>query len=376
MVFMKLASPSQFKAAQPIIRRNWPKILNWIRYFCFEATDAGVPSNELDVSRTIAVLTQVIATVSRDNLALFTEALGSDGIFFETLLRIWWKSDKRADTAPSIPCMAFAQVCTSINYMVSQRKLGASPGNIALSNISDITNTVLRAVDGDAPALAKRVIGYFTNPVHREKGAYEFAFRALSLIEMLVTDEKNSLSKFTTTFFQQQLGLHALHHLNFILLDANCGNPTLSETVRPLAAFACFGIMTRTLMVPGALHWATVLLKNGFLHCIANILGPPYFSRTSHRKLLNLVFLHMIPHLLVHREFVLSVIEAMKEAVRDGSAKHFESSFFKDEWKIFTQMVLERTIFNAIYERSCVAHFFEQRRCSNVSNSHCIIVPF
>lgn len=364
--------PSHFQSAQPTIRRSWPKILNWVRYFCFEATDAVLPSSsvskEPDIASPLEVLTDLLAVLDRDNEALFNNSLINNEGFFEDVLKIWWNTDKSADTAPSTSCMAFACVCDSINFLEILRKRKVSSVDFAPVKESDIQATVLRVAKNDATGIAKRVIGYLTNPAHQEKEKYIYAFRTLRLINLLIIDTEtpNNVSKFTTVFYQKQVGVHMMRHLDFILLDAKRESPVLTDWARDEAISKCFGIVARSLMIPGALHWTSMLFNHGFFRCIANLVGSSHFLTLDGRDLLTKAFTHLIPQLLVHREFLLTTIKAVKEVTADGSAKQIEASFLKDAWKTFSQIVLERTIFNALYERSCVDHFFEHRRCSNV----------
>ena len=52
--------------------------------------------------------------------------------------------------------------------------------------------------------------------------------------------------------------------------------------------------------------------------------------------------------------FVITASNAIKDLRKDPRlVKNFETGFLGDAWKVFSQLVLERAIFNALYERSC-----------------------
>ncbi|KLO11130.1 hypothetical protein SCHPADRAFT_486877 [Schizopora paradoxa] len=357
-------SPSQFKLeAQPVIHQNWPRILNWIRYFCFEATDGGLLSDERDIFRSLSMLTRVLTVVRRDDQELFERALLKDEGFFMILLKLWWKSDKDDDTAHSPPCTAFYLVCRSVEELASQPRHEVFPMSTASSTQMAMQEIVLRVASDDAPGVARRVLGYITNPAHQDKAKYSYICYAFSFIQFITSDRTDS--RLLNTFLRKKIGLHAMRELESMLLDGNRREPIHSESIRKLIILTCPNLMVRSIMTPGALHWTTILLENGFLQCVANLAECAYFVNHPGRKKLLTAAVHYIPQLLVHRGFVLSAVKAVKKAIEDGSAERIESSFLGDVYKKFARILLERAVFNAIYERSCADHFFEQRRCAN-----------
>ncbi|KLO11129.1 hypothetical protein SCHPADRAFT_486755 [Schizopora paradoxa] len=160
-----------------------------------------------------------------------------------------------------------------------------------------------------------------------------------------------------------QLGLHAMRQVQLVLLDAELDAPTISKASGESITSCCFGLMACCGEVPGALHWMSVLLDHDLLRCVARLAHYPYVT-DSVKKILTDLFESCIPPLLVHREFVITTVRAVRAAMQDGSStKHFESSFLKDTWRTFVRLILERTIYNAIYERSSVEIIFEEKRC-------------
>ncbi|KLO11125.1 hypothetical protein SCHPADRAFT_999127 [Schizopora paradoxa] len=358
-------SLSQFKLeAQPVIRRNWPRILNWILYFGFEATDAGLLTNKRDVSQSISVLGRVLTVVYRDDNELFQEALLKDKGLFKMILKLWWKTNRNEDTAPSLPVALFSLVSSSVEYLVPQPRHEVFPTSTASSTQMALQETVLHVANDDAPGVASRIVGYITNPAHQDKEKHQYACLAFSFIHNITSAGANS--KLMNAFFQKKIGLHALRELQLLLLDADRREPILSESMRKTVVLTCFRLIMQSIMAPGALHWTTVLLENGLLHCIGNLARSAYFEDDDPgRDLLTTTFVHFLPTLLVHRGFVQSIIKAVKEAVKDGSAKRIESSFLGEFYKAFSRLVLERAVFNAIYERSSSGHPFEHRSCAN-----------
>ncbi len=139
----------------------------------------------------------------------------------------------------------------------------------------------------------------------------------------------------------------------------------------PSAIQDCVVILKRSLTIPGTLHWATVMLRNGFLEIVANLVELPEFqdgdSYLEVRRILLEILKDFIPPLLVHRSFALTAVRAVKSTTEKGSVKRIESSILSDAWKTFSNLVLERTIYLAIYKRSRIKEIFEVKSCTNVS---------
>ncbi|KLO11145.1 hypothetical protein SCHPADRAFT_487395 [Schizopora paradoxa] len=341
------SSSSHFKLeALPTIRLNWPKLLNWIRYFCREATEALAT---IDVSRSILVLTMLLSLIIGEDAELFEKTLIEEQDFFEIILKIWWVSYKHSDTITlAVSRAAFIPVSLSVIHLRSKQPL-----NEAIQEI------ILRAADDDALGVAGHILGYLTGPA-----SSACVRHALLLIHNISTDVEPS--KLKEALFQKQAALHVMHLLESILLDASSCEPTYSKSMGSSLIDTCVYIIRSSVMDFGALHWNTVLLEHGLLRCVANLVESPYVTEDVEQDLLPTYFLAFIPQLFAHRGFVLSTIKAVKEAAKDGSAARIESSFFGDTYQKFLRIVLERAVFNAILERSSSDYaVFEQRRCYN-----------
>ncbi len=72
-----------------------------------------------------------------------------------------------------------------------------------------------------------------------------------------------------------------------------------------------------------------------------------------------------IPQYLCHRLVVTAAIRAAKDITEDGSVKKLSSTHVQEAWSNFETILLERTVFNAIYERDFAGRDILQ--CLNVS---------
>lgn len=109
---LALTVPPQYKPTlTSAISRNWQNLVNWVQYFGNDLTDAGLPSIERNLSKSISVLATIISIFGQFNEPLFNEALLRDEAFFKALLGIWCKSDVPKGIIPSTACSAFSMFC-------------------------------------------------------------------------------------------------------------------------------------------------------------------------------------------------------------------------------------------------------------------------
>ncbi len=116
-----------------------------------------------------------------------------------------------------------------------------------------------------------------------------------------------------------------------------------------------------------------LMLKQRFLRSITNLLSasPQVLDiDDDYQGALIRVLTKGIPLFVSHSPVVLQAIKPVKEILADGAAvKSLETSFLKDVWEGFSRLVLERAIFNAIYERDCAQSARNYRGCYSVGCS-------
>lgn len=118
---------------------------------------------------------------------------------------------------------------------------------------------------------------------------------------------------------------------------------------------------------------AMLVLKHKFLRTITNLLASApkildIMADDIYQDYFKLVFTSSIPCFLVYRPVVLQTIKSVKEIAADaGALRTLETSFLKEEWFGFAQLILERAIFIAIYARDCTEETRYENRCYNVS---------
>ncbi len=77
-----------------------------------------------------------------------------------------------------------------------------------------------------------------------------------------------------------------------------------------------------------------------------------------------MIFTIVIPPYLCHRNVVASAIKAVKEVTVNGGIAKIEAGALKEPWMEFTNILLERTVINTVFERDWLET--EVRKCENV----------
>ncbi len=231
---MELDPSSQLRTVQQIIKGNWPKILNWIRYFALEIT-TGKPGLEaigmnVDAARYIEALTRVIAAVFHCDDQLFnTAGVNSHDGLFNIIVKLWWISEKYPNIAPYVSRQAYALFYTGISRIPRRGHDEPNPSTNAY-----IPEAVLQAIGGDAAGLATRVIGYLDDPPHNERTLIAFSLLiSLRLITDPNDESSEALTKFMIAFFKNDLVHQVTRVLKSLLTESEGRKLNLPENHGP-----------------------------------------------------------------------------------------------------------------------------------------------
>ncbi len=107
-----------------------------------------------------------------------------------------------------------------------------------------------------------------------------------------------------------------------------------------------------------------LLFKLGFLSTVARFMSSVGCLTAGGSEILMRMFDTVIPGYLGHRFVLTSAIKAVKEITVDGDVAKLEASAMQQSWMSFTNILLERTVINTVYERDLAK--YDVRECDNV----------
>ncbi|KLO10954.1 hypothetical protein SCHPADRAFT_942429 [Schizopora paradoxa] len=328
-------------AVHSVIRRSWPDILNWMRYFYYEVTTA-TPKSDLEQT-VIVIIASVVMKVAR-NRPLFVRAVTKDDLL-NLIIKDWLQTDDhpKYDAAHRYRVLAYAYEALAI--------LDQKDENLT----AQARDMILREADGHPGAMTKRLMQYLKNPAKASKECYQNVLFAVGMAAYLAIEDRTrgTPSAFMDNFLRDDLVQLLTQLLVFLSEDVARPRdlqafPEDSYSIIIPHSIRILGCCIRSRNGP---HWVAVMMKNGFLRAIARIVAFPQHLEICEGGILDVMLDQDIPQYFVHRLVVIAAIKAAKEITQDGSVKNFESSHVKNAWAQFETILLDRTVFNAIYER-------------------------
>ncbi len=317
-----------------VLQRNWPKILNWMKYFFYEVTTG---SSKSDLFATVIAIVSAITMRIARNRPLFESAVLRD-ILLDLIVKDWLKTD---DT-PSGPFDAAHRY----------RVLAYFYGGLAIIDEQDERRTgearemILLETSGDAGVVTKRLMRQLKNLAKASKDCYQLVLYAVGItVYFAIADRKQgSPSAFMDDFLKNDVVQLTTQVLDF--LSEDLAQPrqcqVFPEDTYPMLIPHCIRILGCCVHSRNGPHWATVMLKNGFLRAIAGLVTFPLHLETCQGSLLEVMLDQDIPQYLCHRLVVTAAIRATKDITEDGSVKKLSSSHVKEAWSNFETILSEQ----------------------------------
>lgn len=336
-----------------VIQRNWPKILNWMKYFYNEVTSSK--SDQFVV--VIMTASAVVMKVAR-NRPLFVRAALKDDLL-NLLIKVWLKTDNSPvfDDAHRFRVVAYSYEALAILDERGEQL------------IADAREMILREAGGEAGAMTKRMMRLLKDPATASKDCYQLVLYAVGTTAYLAIEDRirGKPSAFMDNFLEDDLVPLITQLLSFLSEDVALPRQrqTFPEDSYSILIPHCIRILGCCARSRNGPHWAAVMLKGGILRSIACLVAFPQHLEICQGSILEIMLDHDFPQYFCHRFIVTAAIKAIKEITEDGSIKKLEASHVKDAWANFENVLLDRTVFNAIYERDFAERDILQ--CSNVS---------
>lgn len=111
-------------------------------------------------------------------------------------------------------------------------------------------------------------------------------------------------------------------------------------------------------------HWAALLLETGFLRFVARVQAFPHCLRDLRAEAFTMMLSDEFPQYFGHRFVVTSAVKAARELVRNGDDTNMEVDDMRHAWSTFTNVLLEQTVINTVYERDFAEN--DLKKCENV----------
>lgn len=110
-------------------------------------------------------------------------------------------------------------------------------------------------------------------------------------------------------------------------------------------------------------HWAALLLETGFLRFVARVQAFPHCLRDLRAEAFTMMLSDEFPQYFGHRFVVTSAVKAARELVRNGDDTNMEVDDMRHAWSTFTNVLLEQTVINTVYERDFAEN--DLKKCEN-----------
>ncbi len=242
-------------------------------------------------------------------------------------------------------------------------------------------STIVKAAGGDADNLVKRIMGYLRPPARPDNYVLAALILRIALTMIAKDFDKRPVTptEYMDIFIKHDVVARASRYLSLASSTPSSRDIPSDERFRTKIVEDSIPILMSAMMSRSGPHSTMIILKHGFLHSVTNLLSTsPHILDIDDdfQDMFDIVFTTSIPAFLVHRPVVLQAIKALKEIAADRDASNsIETSFLKDAWGGFSQTVLERTIFNAIYTRDFPEEAQDEKRCYTVSYSSFVSSP-
>lgn len=348
-----------------------------MRYFGYEAiattTDAGAASystpeplrNDSSRLQVLVFLDSIIQKISRP---LSCKDLYENSIFhgglLDLLIKVWLKTED-GDSLSTVPSFHAGYNTCWLPHVNSA--LGVVYSDDDDSNRMDhVREMLFREEGGDARLVTKRLLHQLKHPAKADKERARLMESSLTTIFYISVKSTsvlvNEQTDFMDIFLKHNIVPLTMQVLSFVVDDM--ARPRSLQVVDENS----FTVLVQTSLIVlqgceqsiNGMHWAMVMLKLGFLRVAASLVAPPTYLGPNSLTALHLILTRDIPEYLCQRFVLIPAIKAVKDLTFEGLTKNFESSDLKESWTIFENVLLERTVFNAIYERDFAEEDIDQ----------------
>ncbi len=336
-----------------ILEHSWPKIFNWMQYFYCDASSSAKSSNNKFSYSTLAMLVSVLSNCTCDR-ALFQRVVRQDKHLLALIIKVWIQNGD----APSDPfttrrlARLFALLYEGVllvNDARNERRLRAN----------EIHAIFLGAAGGDTGDVTRRIIQHIKKPERTSREYYEIILYAVGVASYLLSgyDEngRETLSMFTEDFLKDDIVPMTIHLLATVRDDLS---RPVERQVFPAKMHLWLSvhiliILGYSLRSCNAPHWTAVMLRKGLLRSVAGLCAC-FSAEGGFLKSVMALLDADLPRLLCLRPVVIAAITAVNDITVDGTVKKIQSSPLKELWKNFEDLLLERTVCNAICNRDLV----------------------
>lgn len=353
----------------------WPNILDWARYFCCVVSNlspvAEYPSGPQPVQSGLPcmqifnMLGCLIVRIKNHFHALFKSSILNDGLL-DLIVKIWLRT-KDQDLC-SAPHLGFDYPQFNAVWLVHLHDgLKIVHDGIAVHNargMVEATEMILREAGGDASMVTDRLVRHLKHPAKADKRrAWHFDYVILVIHHLCdggltsVQPEGYNQTKFMDVFLKDDIVRLTIRLLSFVIVDISRPRhlQIMKEEGKQLDL-----IQGSLLLLHGCeqsrngMHWAMVMLKLGLLRIVASLAAFPMYLRGNSIPALEVMLSKDLPGYFCYRFVVVAAIRAVKEITIDGTDKNLQSGLLQGAWETFEDILLDRAVFNAIYERDYI----------------------
>ncbi|KLO07329.1 hypothetical protein SCHPADRAFT_909584 [Schizopora paradoxa] len=329
---------------------NWSKILNWIRYFGGVATDKTSP-NPPDPALRLYIFTFMnfyVTWISQNRRALFEGTILNGGLL-DIIVKVWLATEDTSITDSSDNPRWVAHL---YDGLVAASKLNKQNEG----QMDKARKVVLDAVGGDASVVAKQLLRHLHHPTKINKENTELV-NLVNLFSLLTIKSPGVLdgvqTVFSNAFLKNDIVPLTAKLLSFVVEDI-----TRSDRRKALEEGTYVNII-RGIMINlqnceqalNGMQWAVAMFKLGFLRSLAILSKYPQYLGSASITTIKKILIEDLPQYFVHRFVVIAAIRAAKEISLEGLTQSLESGPLAEHWSRFESVLLDRTVFNAIYQR-------------------------
>lgn len=346
--------------------------------------DIGVPftnSESLNVvlsHHVFVVLNSLVVRIRCHCRVLYESALLNDGLL-ELIVKVWLRAEDRDSSSPFVSIHPIYNACWLAHF---RDGIGAvdSLGKLDLERLDDVRQMILREATGDAGLVAKRLLRQLKNPAKTDEKSMRFLDDALIVAYCLAVKDRAKVdsehTEFMDIFLKNGIVPLTMELLSIVVKDI--ARPR-RHRVLALAEGAYENLIQTSVLILrnceqsiNGMHWAMVMLKLGFVHTITGLVMFPQYLGINCVTALTEILGRDLPRYFCHRFVVVAAINAIKEITIDGLSENLHSSPLKEAWEMFETVLMDRTVFNAVYERDFAEK--DVALCFNVSPFACSFV--
>ncbi len=301
------------------------------------------------------MLSGVFSRVSWHKTLNKTAVLNDD--LLALVVKVWFRSERRFPPIWRVLTFKF----DSFHHF---RMLASFYGSLAVlyedgstKQLSEAREMVLREAGDNVEHVTKRLLRYLKHPAKANKVFLQSAEVAVGIIALLAIEDAQQCSPdavFMDHFLENDLVLLITRLLAFVVEDV--ARPSERRAIEDCICSDLIASCISLLMCSGRSkngpHWIAVMLKHAFLRVLAVLVKYPQYVTVGLGPILE----GDIPRHFCHRFVLAAAIKSVKEITIDGTVKAIQSSYLKEAWTNFENLLLERTAFNrCLRARFCEA---------------------